>query len=110
VNRLVDVVLPGSLMSNSLFYADGGALNHPAISPLFGDLHGLPATFLQSGTCDLFLSNTVRMHRALRGAGIPAKLHVFEAMPHGGFGVNTPEDQGLTDEIARFVQTRWSTD
>ncbi|MFD2427006.1 alpha/beta hydrolase [Sphingobium scionense] len=61
-------------------------LSQAHISPLYGDLSGFPPTFLQSGTRDLFLSNTVRMHRALRRAGVSAELHIFEAMPHGGFG------------------------
>lgn len=106
-NRLIDVVLPGSLMSNNLLYANGADLSQQYVSPLFGDLTGFPPTFLQSGTRDLFLSNTVRMHRALRRAGVAAELHVFEAMPHGGFGGGTPEDLELQDEIARFVQLRW---
>ena len=32
------------------------------------------------------------MHRKLRRAGVEAELHVFEAMPHGGFGGDSPED------------------
>ena len=63
-------------------------------------------TFLQTGTRDLFLSNTVRMHRALRRAEIPVELHVFEGMPHGGF-MNAPEDQELAAEIRRFVSEQW---
>jgi acetyl esterase/lipase len=106
-NRLVDVVLPGSLMSNNLLYAAGADLSHSYLSPLFGDLTGLPGTFIQSGTRDLFLSNAVRMHRALRRAGVSADLHIFEAMPHGGFGGMTPEDRELQSEIARFVKQRW---
>lgn len=106
-NKLIDVVLPGSLMPGNQLYADGADLAHPYLSPLFGDLKGLPTTFLQTGTRDLFLSNAVRMHRALRGAGVPAELHVFEAMPHGGFMGSTPEDAELRDEITRFVQERW---
>lgn len=107
-NRLVDLVLPGSLMSNNLLYAAGADLSQPYMSPLFGDLCGFPPTFLQSGTRDLFLSNTVRMHRALRRAGVTAELHVFEAMPHGGFGGAAPEDLELKNEISRFVQQRWA--
>lgn len=107
-NRLVDLVLPGSLMSCNLLYAAGADLSQPYISPLFGDLTGFPPTFLQSGTRDLFLSNTVRMHRALRRAGVTAELHVFEAMPHGGFGGATPEDLELQDEINHFVRLRWA--
>ena len=104
VNRMVDVVLPGSLMPCNLLYAGGADLSHPYLSPLFGDLGGFPPTFLQCGTRDLFLSNTVRMHRALGRAGVPADLNVFEAMPHGGFMGETPEDRELLEEIKRFVR------
>lgn len=106
-NRMIDVVLPRSLMSNNLLYAGGADLSHPYLSPLFGDLRGLPPVFLQSGTRDLFLSNTVRMDRALRKAGVQTELHVFEAMPHGGFMGGTPEDRELESEIARFVRAHW---
>ncbi len=104
-NELIDVVLPRSLMSNNLLYAGDAALSDPHLSPLFGDLRGFPPTFLQSGTRDLFLSSTVRMHRALRQAGVAAELHVFEAMPHGGFMGGTPEDRELDEEIRCFVRT-----
>ncbi|MCA3778884.1 MAG: alpha/beta hydrolase [Burkholderia sp.] len=102
-NRLVDVVLPVPLMPNNLLYANGADLAHPYLSPLFGDFAaGFPPTFIQSGTRDLFLSNAVRLHRALRRAQVPTELHVFEGMPHGGF-MGAPEDIELSQEIARFV-------
>lgn len=107
VNALVDVVLPGSLAATNLLYANGADLHDPLVSPLFGDLSGFPPTLLQSGTRDLFLSTTVRLHRALRRAGVAAELHVFEAMPHGGFGGGTPEDAELLAEVAAFVAGRW---
>ena len=106
-NRRIDVVLPGSLMANNLLYAAGADLTDPYLSPLFGDLTGFPPTFIQSGTRDLFLSNAVRMHRRLRAAGVAADLHVFEGMPHGGFGGGTPEDQELEDEIMHFVRSHY---
>lgn len=100
-NDGIDMVLT-SLMPINLLYAGGEDLSHPYISPLFADLTGFPPTFLQSGTRDLFLSNTVRMHRALLRNGVDAELHVFEAMPHGGFGGTTPEDDELRAEVRRF--------
>lgn len=106
-HSMMDVVLPRSLMPNNLLYANGRDLADPGLSPLFADLRGLPPTFLQTGTRDLFLSNTVRMHRALRKAGVVADLHVFEAMPHGGFGGGTPEDRDLEAEVRRFVREQW---
>ncbi len=102
-NRTVDVVLPNSLMPNNLLYADGADLSHPYLSPLFGRISAdFPPIFLQSGTRDLFLSNAVRLHRKLRRVEAPVELHVFEAMPHGGFA-GAPEDLELTVEVVRFV-------
>ena len=59
-------------------------------------------SFIQTGTRDIFLSNSVRLHRKLRNAGIDAELHVGEAMPHGGFG-GAPEDRELRAEFRRFL-------
>jgi len=107
-NKLVDVMLPRPLMNANLLYAAGHDLAHPYLSPLFGDFSaGFPPTFLQAGTRDLFLSNAVRMHRALLRAGIAVELHIFEGMPHGGFGGRTSEDAEMISEIQRFVRQHW---
>ncbi|HUK02227.1 MAG TPA: alpha/beta hydrolase [Steroidobacteraceae bacterium] len=100
----VDMVLKGGLMSVNLLYAGGHDLKEPYLSPLFADFtRGFPPAFIQAGTRDVFLSNAVRLHRALRRTGIEAELHVWEGMPHGGFGGTAPEDQELREEIQRFL-------
>jgi acetyl esterase/lipase len=99
----VDYVLLDGLGASIALYAGDHDLTDPLLSPLFGDLTGFPPTFLQSGTRDLFLSNTVRMHRALRDHGVDAELHVWEAMPHGGFFGAAPEDEQITTELRRFL-------
>jgi len=48
------------------------------------------------------------MHRAWRRSGVPAELHVFEAMPHGGFTGGTPEDRELAQQVSRFVRERFA--
>lgn len=101
-HRDVDHVL-SSLMEVNRLYAGGEDLADPYLSPLFGDVSGFPPTFLQCGTRDLFLSNTVRMHRTLRDAGVDAELHVWEAMPHGGFG-GAPEDIEVVLEVSKFLE------
>lgn len=104
IHTLAAVAGPlSSLMPVNLLYANGHDLADPYLSPLFADLSGFPPTLLQSGTRDLFLSDTVRMHRSLLAAGAAAELHVFEAMPHGGFGGNAPEDAELSQTIRGFV-------
>jgi monoterpene epsilon-lactone hydrolase len=101
-NLGLDNVLVGSLMQMNLLYANGHDLTDPYVSPLFADVAGFPPTFVQAGTRDLFLSNAVRMHRKLRTAGVDAELHVFEAMPHGGFA-GAPEDIEIRLELRRFL-------
>jgi epsilon-lactone hydrolase len=106
-NLGIDTVLTQRLMPFNVLYAGGHDLAHPYVSPLFGDFtKGYPPTFLQTGTRDLFLSNTVRMHRRLRQAGIPAELHVFEAMPHGGFH-GAPDDEEVDLEVRRYLDALW---
>lgn len=99
----------GSLMDVNLLHANGHPLDHPYLSPLFGDFtRGFPPTLLTAGTRDLFLSNAVRMHRALRNAGIEAELHVQEAAVHGAFGGSAPEDAEIGAELRRFCEKWWA--
>lgn len=108
-NLGIDSALPRSLAASNALYADGADLTSPYVSPLFGDYtRPFPRTFLQTGTRDLFLSNTVRMHRRLREGGVDAELHVFEAMPHGGFW-GAPEDREIAEELRRFLAVTFST-
>jgi acetyl esterase/lipase len=54
----------------------------PVLSPIYGDLHGLPPTLFVTSGRDLLLSGTVNLHRAYLNAGVDARLVVFDALPH----------------------------
>ena len=102
-NHGVDPVLKRLTQSIAL-YANGHDLRDPYLSPLFGDFKkGFAPTLLTAGTRDLFLSNTVLMHRALRRAGVPATLDIWEAMGHAGFYGQAPEDHEVLQEHADFI-------
>jgi acetyl esterase/lipase len=92
-------------LTNSIaLYANGHDLRDPYLSPLFGDYNkGFPPTMLTAGTRDLFLSNTVLMHRVLKRAGIHAELNIWEAMGHAGFFGTAPEDREAVDEQVQFI-------
>ncbi|MER6950698.1 alpha/beta hydrolase [Nonomuraea sp. NPDC000554] len=108
-NLGLDIVLTATLRPAILLYAGGHDLRDAYLSPLFGDLgKGFPPTILLSGTRDLLLSDTIRMHRALHTAGVPAELHVFEAAGHGMFLGQAPEDREHAREIRRFVDEHWA--
>jgi epsilon-lactone hydrolase len=91
-----------SLRDVNALYANGHDLKDPYLSPLFGDVTGFPPTLLISGTRDLYLSNTVRMHRKLRESGVDADLHIFDGRPHAGYG-NAPEEAAVAAETGAFV-------
>lgn len=106
-NAFVDNVLgtqDGFIRATALLYANGRDLKDPLLSPIYGDVHGFPPAILTSGTRDLYLSNTVRMHRKLRAAGIEAVLQVWEGQSHAQYLVDiaAPETKEYHDEIARF--------
>jgi acetyl esterase/lipase len=54
----------------------------PVLSPIFADLHGMPPTLFVTSGRDLLLSGTANLHRAYLGAGVDARLVVFDALPH----------------------------
>jgi epsilon-lactone hydrolase len=54
----------------------------PVVSPIYGDLHGLPPTLFVTSGRDLLLSGTSNLHRAYLNAGVDARLVVFDALPH----------------------------
>jgi monoterpene epsilon-lactone hydrolase len=103
--RHIDPRLPSVHPEQFALYAGDHDLAHPYVSPLFADFSpGFPPTYIQSGTRDLLLSDCVRLHRALRNAGIDAELHVWEGAPHGGFFLtDAPEAAEAQAERARFV-------
>ena len=106
-NELVDNVLvsrDGFCDAATKVYANGHDLADPLLSPVYGDMHGFPPAILTTGTRDLLLSNTVRVHRKLRAAGIDAQLEVFEGQSHAQFGMNdrAPETREAFNEITLF--------
>jgi acetyl esterase/lipase len=111
-NLGLDLVLGAGVGAAPQVYLGGGDPNHPYVSPLHGDLAGaFPPTYLRTGTRDLLLSDTVRLHAALRKAGVDADLYVGEAMPHAGFailaGAETPEDIDAREDTVRWLARHW---
>lgn len=106
-NEFVDNVLvsnSGWVGGAATLYAAGHEARDPLISPLLGDLAGLPPAIVTSGTRDLLLSDAVRVHRGLRRAGVPAELQVFEGQSHAQFlEPFVPETAEAFGEIAAFL-------
>jgi epsilon-lactone hydrolase len=106
-NAMLDNVLvspDGFCDAGTKVYANGHDMKDPLLSPVYGDMHGFPPAILTSGTRDLLLSNTVRVHRKLRQAGVDAVLQVFEGQSHAQYyrDDTSPEAKEVFEEIAGF--------
>lgn len=64
------------------FYGAKTDPKDPILSPIYGDLHGLPPTLFVTSGRDLLLSGTANLDRAYLEAGVDAQLVVFDALPH----------------------------
>ena len=95
----------GFLAHAAKLYAGDRELTDPLLSPVYGDFEDFPPPYLVSGTRDLFLSNTVRVHTKLRAAGREAELMVFEGMSHADYiaAIKTPELQLNLAELNEFL-------
>jgi acetyl esterase/lipase len=109
-NEYIDnelVKYEGDLAASARLYAGSHDLKEPLLSPVYGDLSGFPPAILISGTRDLFLSDTVRVHQKLLQAGVEAQLLVLEGQSHAQYlEMDIPESQAALREIAEFFDRR----
>ncbi len=85
-------------------YAGAAGVTDPLVSPIFGDFTGFPPAIFTTGTRDILLSDTVRAYRAMRDAGVAARLEVHEAMSHAEYiyAFDSPESATAFGDIADF--------
>jgi acetyl esterase/lipase len=74
---------------------------------VYGDFSGFPPTLLATGTRDLFLSLTIRVHRKMKAAGVVADLNVYEGLSHVEYFVipESPESLDLYRQLSTFLNT-----
>ncbi len=109
VNEGIDrkiVTYDGFITAAAKLYADGHDLKEPGLSPVYGDFSGFPPTMLVTGTRDLFLSLTVRVHRKMKAAGVIADLNVYEGLSHVEYFVvpDAPESIEAYSELEKFLE------
>jgi len=92
------------IICEDLYPGELGAM-HPYVSPLRGEFEKFPSSYLISGTRDLLLSDTIRVHRKLRRAGIEADLHVYEGQSHADYSNvwESPESYEHYAELNEFL-------
>lgn len=92
-------------------YAANADPTHPWISPLYGDLRGLPPLWMSVGDEEGMLDDSLRFYEKARAAGVDVHLtvgrgqvHCYPLLPDF-----IPESKAAMDEIAVFIQTHLQT-
>lgn len=70
------------LRESGLSWANGIDTHNPMVSPLYGNMQGLPPTDIFVGTWEVFYPDIVKCSKKLEDAGVNVTLHVGEEMGH----------------------------
>lgn len=106
----VDPILrPDRLPAATRAYLQGAAEpSHPHVSPLHGDLTGLPPLLLQTGEAEILLDDTRRLAERAEAAGVEVVLDLWPRMPHvfQVFAPYLPEASAAMTRAGDFVRRR----
>jgi acetyl esterase/lipase len=97
---------PGMAQVCAAYYAGEHDPKTPGISPLFGDLEGLPPLLIAVGGYETLLDDSTRFAEKARQAGVDVTLRVGEKMVHCYplLAPAFPEATQAMDEICDFVR------
>ncbi|WP_323072949.1 alpha/beta hydrolase [Mycetohabitans endofungorum] len=86
-------------------YLGDASPDHPLVSPVYADLHGLPPLFIQVGSTEVLLDDSVRVAHNARMAGVSTQCRIWSDMPHVWqiYAPFLPEGRRALREAAQFV-------
>ncbi len=110
-NQATDLVLtPEGLRLRVPDYVGQADASNPQISPIFGDLNGLPPLLIQVGSHEILLSDALRLAARAAVADVPVTLEVTPGVPHvfQGFAAVLDEGGAALDRAATFLTTQFA--
>jgi epsilon-lactone hydrolase len=89
-------------------YLGGADPRDHYVSPLYGNLGGLPPTLIQVGSDEILLDDSVRMAERLRAAGCDVEIEIWPRMPHVWqvYARVLPEGRQAIERIGAFLQSK----
>jgi monoterpene epsilon-lactone hydrolase len=88
------------------YYAGDQDAGNPLMSPLYGDLHGLPPLMIYVGGYEVMLDDSTRFAAKAQAAGVAVTLHIGKGMFHcyPACAPLFPEAKQAMEEIGAFVK------
>lgn len=82
-NASTEVMLdPEGIAETASLYVDDRHLTDPYVSPLYGDLTGLPPILIHVSAAEILRDDSTRFAEKARGCGVDVDLTVVDQMPH----------------------------
>jgi acetyl esterase/lipase len=102
------VLTPEGLWARVPDYLGGADASDPHISPMFGDLTGLPPLLIHVGSHEILLSDAVRLAERAAIADVAVMLDVTPGVPHvfQGFAGLLDEAAFALDRASEFLQAQ----
>lgn len=99
------LLLPDKLAMVALAYAGRARRDDPLVSPLYGDLSGLPPIQLLVGDTEILLDDSRRLAERIEAAGGAVRLRIYPDVPHDWplMQVVLPQGRQALDEAAAFL-------
>jgi monoterpene epsilon-lactone hydrolase len=102
------ILTPAGLRVRAPEYVGGADAADPLISPIFGDLSGLPPLLIQVGSHEILLSDAVRLAGRAAASDVAVTLEVTPGAPHvfQGFGGLLDEAGAALGRAADFIRAQ----
>jgi len=108
-NEATDYINPEILHATAQMYLDGHDPRDPLVSPLYGDLHGLPPLLIQVGSAELLHDDGRRFAQRARRAGVDVQFEVAAGMVHVWQFMYwiEPKARQAVQRAGRFARRHW---
>ncbi len=100
-----DMILAVSSLKNAAEqYSGGDDVNQYLLSPINGNLKGMPPTAVFFGTDELFYPDCIKLKSLAEKAGSSFRFFEYEKMQHDWILFPIPEAHRAIDEACRFIR------
>jgi len=95
---------PEGLKNCAILYGGNNDLRNPYISTVFADFKGLSPLYIQVGTSEILLDDSINLAEQAKAADVDVKLDIWENLIHVFAAFETPESQQARERIEKFIK------
>jgi acetyl esterase/lipase len=93
----------------ALCYTNETNLDNPLVSPVFADFHSFPPLFIQVGSDEILLGDSILLAEKVKADGVQVELKIWNGMFHVWhvLGDLIPESKMAFEEINQFMRIQF---